>query len=187
MGYCFYCDLHCIWLICTLFVCVSGNGGDANIQDETRKSPLHRLAILSQDVRMFKLLCDNGAHINSVDCRGNSPLLSLCDLSASEMYDYMEDLSPCSIDTIEDTRESLSVKRDYFSFILQQKDIQVWRLVKLILQKHSWNMCQQVMYRPKLFVFKCTFLHFQFCTKNVYHLLNDGNWLWGKKCWGWKQ
>lgn len=108
----------------SILPCV-GNGGDASIPDETRKAPLHRLAILSHDVRLFKLLCENGANINSLDSRGNSPLLSLCDLSASEMYDYMEDLSPCSNDTLEDTCASLSVKRDYLNFILRQKDVQV--------------------------------------------------------------
>lgn len=104
---------------------ILGVGGDASIQDEERKSPLHRLAVLSHDIRLFKLLCENGANINSLDCRGNSPLLSLCDLSASEMYDYMEDLSPSSNDTLEDTSASLCVKRDFFNYLLLQKDIQL--------------------------------------------------------------
>jgi ankyrin repeat protein len=107
------------------FFLFSGAGGDASIQDEGRKTPLHRLGVLSHDVRLFKLLCENGANINALDIRGNSPLLSLCDLSASEMYDYMEDLSPCSNDTLEDTSASLCVKRDFFNYLLKQKNIQV--------------------------------------------------------------
>lgn len=122
----------CTWFTVTCISDCTGNGGDASIQDETRKSPLHRLAILSHDVHMFKLLCENGANINSLDCRGNSPLLSLCDLSASEMYDYMEDLSPCSNNTMEDTCASLSVKRDYLNFVLQHKDVQVAPTVHML-------------------------------------------------------
>ncbi|KAL4232720.1 hypothetical protein ACF0H5_007408 [Mactra antiquata] len=104
---------------------ILGAGGDANIPDEMRKSPLHRLSILSHDVRLFKLLCESGANVNSLDCRGNSPLISLCDLSATEMYDYMEDLSPCSNDTLEDTSASLSIKRDFLNYLLRQKNIRI--------------------------------------------------------------
>ena len=104
---------------------LTGLGGDASIQDEKRQTPLHKLAISSHDVRLFKLLCENGASINSLDARGNSPLLALCDLSATEMYDYLEDLSPSSSDTVEDTRASLCVKKDFLNYMLIQKDVQV--------------------------------------------------------------
>lgn len=104
---------------------ILGAGGDASIQDDERKTPLHRLGVLSLDVRLFKLLCENGANINAIDTRGNSPLLSLCDLSASEMYDYMEDLSPCSNETLEDTCANLCVKKDFFDFLLLQKDVRL--------------------------------------------------------------
>ena len=63
--------------------------------------------------------------MNSLDARGNSPLLALCDLSATEMYDYLEDLSPSSSDTLEDTSASLCVKKEFLTYILLQKDLQV--------------------------------------------------------------
>lgn len=109
----------------TLVFLILGAGGNANIQDQTKKTPLHRLAILSHDVRLFKLLCENGADINSTDGKGNSPLLSLCDVSVSEMYDFMEDQSICSTDTLGNASENLRVKRDFLNFILKQKGIQI--------------------------------------------------------------
>ena len=102
-----------------------GVGGDATIQDEKRQTPLHKLAISSYDVRLFKLLCENGACVNALDIRGNSPLLALCDLSTTEMYDYLEDLSPSSNDTLEDTSANLLVKREFLNYILLQKDLKV--------------------------------------------------------------
>ena len=104
---------------------LTGLGGDASIQDEKRQTPLHKLAISSHDVRLFKLLCENGACVNALDGKGNSPLLALCDLSASEMYDYLEDLSPSSNDTLEDTSANLCVKREFLKYVLLQKDLQV--------------------------------------------------------------
>lgn len=104
---------------------ILGVGGDGSIQDEKRQTPLHKLAVSSYDLRLFKLLCENGACVNTLDVRGNSPLLSLCDLSATEMYDYLEDLSPSSNDNLEDTSVNLSVKRDFLNYILSQKDLQI--------------------------------------------------------------
>ena len=63
--------------------------------------------------------------MNALDTRGNSPLLSLCDLSTSEMYDYLEDLSPSSSDTLEDTSANLCIKGEFLNYLLLQKDLQV--------------------------------------------------------------
>lgn len=104
---------------------ILGIGGDATIQDEKRQTPLHKLAVSSYDIRLFKLLCENGACVNTLDVKGNSPLLALCDLSASEMYDYLEDLSPSSSDTLEDTSANLRVKKEFLNYILLQKDLQI--------------------------------------------------------------
>ena len=63
--------------------------------------------------------------MNALDTRGNSPLLSLCDLSTSEIYDYLEDLSPSSSDTLEDTSANLCIKGEFLNYLLLQKDLQV--------------------------------------------------------------
>jgi len=68
---------------------------------------------------------ENGANVNATDSQGNTPLTAMCDISASDMYDYLEDLSPSSDDTLEDTSASLCVKKTFLNFLLAQKDIQV--------------------------------------------------------------
>ncbi|KAL5009734.1 hypothetical protein ScPMuIL_012039 [Solemya velum] len=107
-----------------IFIILS-NGGNPSVMDECKMTPLHKTAIFSHDVRLFKLLCENGANINSKDVQGNSPLLALCDIGASEMYEYYEDLSPSSDDTLEDTSANVCVKHDFLNYLLSQKDLQI--------------------------------------------------------------
>lgn len=103
----------------------SGNGGDPNVHDESKLTPLHKTAIYSHDDRLLRLLCENGANVNSTDRKGNSPLLSMCDTSCTDMYEYLEDLSLCSDDTLEDNSASLCVKQDFLKYLLSLKDIEV--------------------------------------------------------------
>ena len=105
--------------------CFSGNGGDPNIVDENRMTLLHRIAMVSRDTRLVNLLSDFGANVNAVDNYGNTPLLSLCDVSVSDVYDFMEDLSPSSDDTLEDNRASLCVRGEMLSFLLSKRELEV--------------------------------------------------------------
>jgi hypothetical protein len=41
------------------------------------------------------------------------------------MYEYLEDLSLCSDDTLEDNSASLCVKQDFLKYLLSLKDIEV--------------------------------------------------------------
>lgn len=84
--------------------------------------------ILSNDIRLAKILCENGVNVNAVDRHGNTPLHALCDISVSEMYDYLDDLSPASEDTLEDASASLCIKADFVDYLLDQDDIQVMEL-----------------------------------------------------------
>ncbi|XP_069133563.1 uncharacterized protein [Argopecten irradians] len=101
------------------------HGGDANIADLSKLTPLHKTSIFSYDNRLLKLLVENGGNLNAQDTEGSSPLLAMCDISASDMYDYLEDLSPTSDDTLEDTSANLSVKHDFLNFMLSQKNIEL--------------------------------------------------------------
>jgi ankyrin repeat protein len=88
-------------------------------------TPLHRTATTSVDTHLFKLLCENGANINALDGRGNSPLLAMCDVLATEDYDFFEDWSTTSDDTYEDTNTTFSVQHDFLDYMLSLKTIQV--------------------------------------------------------------
>lgn len=88
-------------------------------------TPLHRTATLSVDTHLFKVLCENGANINALDCRGNSPLLAMCDVLGTEDYDFFEDWSTTSDDTYEDTNTTFSVQHDFLDYMLSLKNIQV--------------------------------------------------------------
>lgn len=102
-----------------------GHGGDINICDEMKMTPLHRTATTSVDTHLFQLLCDNGANINAQDCRGNSPLLAMCDVAVTDDYDFFEDWSTTSDDTYEDTSATLCVQHPFMDYMLSQKNIQV--------------------------------------------------------------
>nr|XP_022289585.1 uncharacterized protein LOC111101404 [Crassostrea virginica]XP_022289586.1 uncharacterized protein LOC111101404 [Crassostrea virginica]XP_022290650.1 uncharacterized protein LOC111102275 [Crassostrea virginica]XP_022290652.1 uncharacterized protein LOC111102275 [Crassostrea virginica] len=107
-----------------IFIIIS-HGGDINIYDEMKMTPLHRTATSSIDTHLFKLLCDNGANINALDCRGNSPLLAMCDVAVTDDYDFFEDWSTTSDDTYEETSAGLCVQHQFLDYMLLQKNIQV--------------------------------------------------------------
>ena len=109
----------------------TGHGGDINIYDEMKMTPLHRTATSSIDTHLFKLLCDNGANINALDCRGNSPLLAMCDVAVTDDYDFFEDWSTTSDDTYEETSAGLCVQHQFLDYMLLQKNIQVVHLQQL--------------------------------------------------------
>ena len=104
---------------------ITGNGGDPNIQDVNKLTPLHRTALVSHDDRLLRLLCENGANVNATDRGGNSPLITLCDILSTDIFDYLEDLSPRSDDTLEDTSATMCVKTEFLTYILSQKDLKV--------------------------------------------------------------
>lgn len=115
-----------------IFVLVAGNGGDPNVCDECKLTPLHKTAIYSHDARLLHVLCENGANINATDRKGNSPLLSMCDTSCTDMYEYFEDLSMCSDDTLEDSCASLCVKQEFLTYLISLKDLDVSPSVNLV-------------------------------------------------------
>jgi hypothetical protein len=45
--------------------------------------------------------------------------------ACTDMYEYLEDLSLCSDDTLEDNSASLCVKQDFLKYLLSLKDIEV--------------------------------------------------------------
>ncbi|VDI25504.1 Hypothetical predicted protein [Mytilus galloprovincialis] len=49
----------------------------------------------------------------------------MCDTSCTDMYEYLEDLSLCSDDTLEDNSASLCVKQDFLTYMLSIKDTEV--------------------------------------------------------------
>ncbi|XP_041353896.1 uncharacterized protein LOC121371803 isoform X2 [Gigantopelta aegis] len=108
-----------------LILIILSNSGDPNILDENRMTLIHRIAMVSRDTRLVRLLCDFGANINAVDNYGNTPLLSLCDVSVSDVYDFMEDLSPSSDDTLEDNRASLCVRDELLTFLLSKRELEL--------------------------------------------------------------
>ncbi|KAK3098584.1 hypothetical protein FSP39_020939, partial [Pinctada imbricata] len=107
-----------------IFVILS-NGGDPNITDVNKMTPLHRTSLFSHDDRLLRLLCENGANVNATDRSGNSPIITLCDIMSTDIFDYLEDLSPRSDDTLEDTCATVCVKTEFLSYLLSQKDLLV--------------------------------------------------------------
>ena len=93
-----------------------------NICDENRMTLLHRTVVFSDNVRMTKLLCENGAGKNLPDFQGNSPLVALCDAFPLGIDKYTE-LNPsgnpyqncCNIEG----------KEDFMDYLLEQTDIEV--------------------------------------------------------------
>ena len=60
------------------------------------------------------------------------------------MYDYLEDLSPSSSDTLEDTSANLCIKGEFLNYLLLQKDLQVsialvWKFSVLFLNSGFWG------------------------------------------------
>ncbi|XP_060076255.1 uncharacterized protein LOC132555891 [Ylistrum balloti] len=51
------------------------HGGDANVADLSKLTPLHKTSIFSYDNRLLKLLVENGGNLNALDTEGSSPLL----------------------------------------------------------------------------------------------------------------
>ena len=93
--------------------------------DENRMTGLHHICMHSQDIRLLRLLCDNGADLNAEDSHGNTPLLSLCDMATARLYDSFEDLSPCSEDSASSFIGPSAVNAQFLDFLLQMKDVDV--------------------------------------------------------------
>ena len=47
------------------------------------------------------------------------------------MYEYLEDLSLCSDDTLEDNSANLCVKHDFLNYMLSLKDVEVSVIVNI--------------------------------------------------------
>ena len=74
-------------LLDLIFIMIS-NGGDVNIRDEFSQGLLHRVVALPQnDMRLLELLIESNCDLNAADHKGNTPLLSLCDMQ----MDYSND------------------------------------------------------------------------------------------------
>ncbi|KAL8599016.1 hypothetical protein ACOMHN_006825 [Nucella lapillus] len=113
--------------ILDLIFIVLSSGGDPNLADENRRSALHHVCMLSQDQRLLRLLCHNGADLNAQDCQGNTPLLALCDLALAGLYDSAEDLSsPGSQDSAGGLCvPAASVNLQFLDFLIQIKDVDI--------------------------------------------------------------
>ncbi|GFN84715.1 alpha-latrocrustotoxin [Plakobranchus ocellatus] len=70
-----------------IIFCILRHGGDVNVQDEHRRTPLHRVARLCTDVSLLRLLHTNGGSLIQLDATGNCPLLALCSVKKSEEDD----------------------------------------------------------------------------------------------------
>lgn len=77
------------------------HGGDANIQDEYRRTPLHQAARLCPDTSLLQLLHTNGGNLNHLDTAGNCPLLSLCsfDRTGEDEEDIWDVSSASSVES----------------------------------------------------------------------------------------
>ena len=64
-----------------IFIMLS-NGGDINIRDEYGQTLLHRSIIMmgDDDFRLVQLLVESSVDLNGVDHKGNTPLVSLCEM-----------------------------------------------------------------------------------------------------------
>ena len=87
-----------------------GHGGDPNILDENRMTVLHRLLVYSGDIRMIQLICDNGADVNAIDLKGNTPISSLCEGHEDEVIDVC-----CSS----------GINMEYLEYMISLNDLQV--------------------------------------------------------------
>ena len=102
--------------------CSAGNGGDINICDEYRMTLLHRTVVFSNNVRLTRVLCENGAEKNLGDCNGNSPLAALCEAFPRGMEKFSEVMplgnpyKDCC--NVED-------KAEFIDYLLSQSDLQV--------------------------------------------------------------
>ncbi|KAK7107611.1 uncharacterized protein [Littorina saxatilis] len=108
-----------------LIFIVLTNGGDPNIVDESRMTALHHVCMFSQDIRLLRLLCENGADLNAEDSHGNTPLLSLCDMATARMYDSFEDLSPCSEDSASSLIGPSAVNLQFLDYLIRMKDVDI--------------------------------------------------------------
>lgn len=111
--------------ILDLIFIVLSNGGDPNVADEKRMTGLHKICMQSQDIRLLKLLCENGANINAVDVRSNTPLLSLCDLPTAQHYDSFDDFSPTSDDSLSNAGMPVNVNPVFLKYLLNIEDIHI--------------------------------------------------------------
>ena len=120
-----------------------GNGGDSKVIDEFRMTPLHRTMVYSKDIKLTELLCENGADLNAVDIRGNSPLAAMCDAFPLGIQQFLEE-RPLSDPYLECCH--LRGKDDFLDYLLAQKDIKVGHrhnlyivfLKYLLAQKYLW-------------------------------------------------
>lgn len=53
-------------------------------------SLLHRTVVFSDNIRIGKLLCENGADLNSVDYNENTPLGALCEAFPQGVSKYID-------------------------------------------------------------------------------------------------
>ncbi|XP_071112304.1 uncharacterized protein [Haliotis cracherodii] len=105
------------------------NGGDPNLLDENQLTPLHRAVIMTCDVQLIRLLCDNGSNVNAVDLHGNTPLLAMCDTSLSQMYMSADEdiLPPTEEDDVPSTCNISNTpnRTECLTYLLSREDVQV--------------------------------------------------------------
>ena len=96
-------------LLDLIFIMLS-NGGDINIRDEYGQTLLHRSIIMmgDDDFRLVHLLVESSVDLNGVDHKGNTPLVSLCEMQ----IDYT-------------TRKTQESTKGILQFLLAQETIHV--------------------------------------------------------------
>ncbi|XP_077977040.1 uncharacterized protein LOC144432649 [Glandiceps talaboti] len=101
--------LHLVWILL-------GRGADPNVRDENYKTPLHEILLGSSDLSLAEVLCDNGANVNSKDCYGNTPLISVCTSF------------PCGMELVDNPYQqghNIECRDQHIPFLLSQQQLQI--------------------------------------------------------------